>query len=452
MKFGVKQYRKPMLALAIPIIIQNLIDSTISSTDVIMLNFVGQDAISAVSLAANFSSIIFMVYYGLGTGITMLGAQYYGKGDIKAIRVVHGIALRLSLMVSTLMALCAFFLPRQMMYIFTKDETLITLGASYLRYMGIAYLCWGVIEIFLSTMRCVGRVKTSMFLNLMAFGINIVLNATFIFGLFGAPKLGVAGVALGTAISRVAELIGCIIVSLYSKDIHIDLKMMFVKNKVLFADFRRMAMPALINDIIWGLAFSMYAVILGHLGSDAVAANSLVSVVRNFGSIMCFAMASGGTIYLGQVMGEGRIDEASDVAKELMFLTIASAAIGSLIIAVSSPFVLMFADLTDTAMGYLKYMLMINVYYIFGGAVNTTLIAGVFRAGGDSKYGMKVDVIDMWCYAVPLGFISAFVLKLPVMWVYFLLCTDEFVKWPWVLRHYKSGKWIKNITREDWDK
>ena len=114
-----------------------------------------------------------------------------------------------------------------------------------------------------------------------------------------------------------------------------------------------------------------------------------------------------------------------------------------------SPLVLEFADLTENAHKYLKYMLLINSYYIMGGAVNATLIAGVFRAGGDSRFGFICDTIDMWVYAVPLGFIAAFLLKLPVMAVYFLLCTDEFVKWPWVFKHYRSMKWLKNITRDD---
>ena len=124
-------------------------------------------------------------------------------------------------------------------------------------------------------------------------------------------------------------------------------------------------------------------------------------------------------------------------------------AIGGLIVLAITPFVLRFATLNDTAMHYLKYMLLINTYYIMGAAVNTALIAGVFRAGGDTKFGLICDTIDMWCYAIPLGFFAAFVLKLPVLWVYFLLCTDEFVKWPWVIKHYREGKWAKNITREE---
>ena len=172
-------------------------------------------------------------------------------------------------------------------------------------------------------------------------------------------------------------------------------------------------------------------------------------VVRNFGTILCFGMASAGGILLGNVIGENKPEEALSDARKLMKLTVITGAIGGVIVLAAMPLVLRFADLTGQAMYYLKYMLLINTYYVMGAAVNTTLIAGVFRAGGDSRFGFVCDIIDMWCYAVPLGLLAAFVLKLPVMWVYFLLCTDEFAKWPWVIRHYRSGRWLNNITREN---
>ena len=414
-----------------------------------MLNYVGQSAISAVSLASQYASVLFMIYYGLGTGATMLCAQYYGKGDMRAIQVVEGIAMRFSIIISVVFASLALFVPELMMKIFTNDSELITLGASYLRCISICYLCWGVIEVYLSVLRSIGKVMISTALNTLAFSLNIILNAVFIFGLFGAPKLGVMGVAIATSASRVIELIGCIIVSACTKEIKMDLRFMFIRNKLLFQDFIKLSLPALGNDISWGVAFSMYSVIIGHMGSDAVAANSLVTVVRNFGTILCFGMASAGGILLGKEIGENRLEEARADAGKLMKLTIASGAAGGLLILAATPFVLSYASLTDTAMHYLKYMLLINTYYVMGAAVNTTLIAGVFRAGGDSRFGFICDTIDMWCYAVPLGFFAAFVLKLPVLWVYFLLCTDEFVKWPWVIRHYRSGKWLKNITRDN---
>ncbi|MCD7724663.1 MAG: MATE family efflux transporter [Clostridiales bacterium] len=438
-----------IIKLVIPIVIQNLLSAAVSSADVVMLNYVGQSSISAVSLAANYASILFMVYYGLGTGASMLSAQYWGKQDLQAIHVIEGIALRFSILISLCFSAAAFFAPRLMMRVFTNDAELIAIGADYLRIMAVTYLCWGVTEVYLALLRSIGRVTVSMTLNILAFTLNIFLNAVFIFGLLGAPKLGAVGVAIATAASRTAELAGCILISVFSKDVKLKPSYLFTHNRLLFKDFLRLSLPALGNDVSWAVAFSMYSVILGHLGTDAVAANSLVTVVRNFGTVLCFGTASAGGILLGNVMGQNDMERAKVYASKIVKLTIITGAIGGLLILLATPFVLHFADLSDTAMYYLKYMLLINTYYVMGSAVNTTLIAGVFRAGGDSRFGLICDSVDMWCYAVPLGLLSAFVLKLPVLAVYFLLCTDEFVKWPWVIRHYRSQKWLQNITREN---
>ncbi len=444
------RFYSQILKLVVPIVIQNLLSAAVNSADVVMLNYVGQSSISAVSLAANYANVLFMVFYGLGTGATLLSAQYWGKKDLQAIRVVEGIALRFSVLITLIFSGFAAFAPELMMRLFTPDAELIQIGAGYLRVMSVTYLCWSIIEIYLAVLRSIGKVTVSMVLNILAFSLNIFLNAVFIFGLFGAPKLGATGVAIATAISRIVELAGCFFVSMVlSKDLKLNLAYMFIRNKALLKDFIQLSLPALGNDISWSVAFSMYSVILGHLGTDAVAANSLVIVVRNFGTVLCFGTASAGGILLGNVMGEGDMERAKEYASKLMKLTVITGAIGGVLILAATPFVMHFASLSETAMHYLKYMLLINTYYVMGAAVNTTLIAGVFRSGGDTRFGLICDTIDMWCYAVPLGFIAAFVFKLPVLWVYFLLCTDEFVKWPWVIKRYRSGKWLKNITRDD---
>lgn len=446
-----KGFYSQMLKLVIPIVIQNLLSAAVSSADVIMLNYVDQDSISAVSLASQYANVIFSLLYGIGTGVTMLCAQYYGKKDFRAIRVVEGIAFRFSVTFCLVFGILALTIPEIMMYLFTNEETLITIGASYLRAMSVAYLCWGITEVYMSVLRSIGRVSVCTALSIMTFSVNIFLNAVFIFGLFGITPLGAMGVAVATSIARLLQLIGCIVISLLSKDVKLNLGYIFLKNSLLFKDFVKLSLPALANDVIWGVAFSTYFAILGHIGPDVVAANAFVVVVRNFGTVLCFGVASAGSILLGQILGRGDLEEADQGAKRLMKLTVGSGAIGGLIVLASMPLVLWYAagTLNEVAMGYLKIMLFINTYYIMGAAVNTTLIAGVFRAGGDSKFGFICDTIDMWCYAVPLGLISAFVLKLPPLWVYFLLCTDEFVKWPWVIKHYKSKKWLKNITRDN---
>ncbi|MCI6715860.1 MAG: MATE family efflux transporter, partial [Lachnospiraceae bacterium] len=360
-----------IMRLVIPIIIQNLLSASVNSADVVMLNYVGQSSISAVSLAANYAGVLFMVYYGLGTGASMLSAQYWGKKDLQAIRLVEGIALRFSIVISLCFSAFALFAPELMMKLFTNDAELIAIGAGYLRVMSLTYFCWGIIEIYLAVLRSIGRVTVSMVLNVLAFSLNILLNAVFIFGLFGAPKLGATGVAIATATSRVVELIGCILVSLFSKDLKLKLSYMFIRNKTLFKDFLKLSLPALGNDVSWSVAFSMYSVILGHLGTDAVAANSLVTVVRNFGTVLCFGTASAGGILLGNVMGENDMERAKVYASKILKLTIITGAIGGVLILAVTPFVLHFADLSDTAMHYLKYMLFINSYYVMGAAVNT---------------------------------------------------------------------------------
>ncbi|MBR4169689.1 MAG: MATE family efflux transporter, partial [Lachnospiraceae bacterium] len=398
-----KEFYKSAIKLTIPIVVQNLLSATISSTDVVMLNYVNQSAISAVSLAANYTNVLFMIYYGIGTGVTMLASQYNGKGDLKAVHLVQGIALRFSMAVSLLFAICALTIPELMMQVFTADPELIAIGVNYLRVVAGSYLCWGITEIYMATLRSVERVTICTALNLIAFVCNIFLNAIFIFGLFGAPNLGAVGVALGTTLSRLVALVGCIIVSMRSPNVKLKLTYIFKKNQMLLHDFLHMALPALINDISWGVAFSLYSAIIGHLGNDAVAAYSFVNVVRNFGSVFCFAVANASGIILGNEMGDGKLEQAKESGKRLMVMTIITALFGSVIIFALIPVVLNFADLTEQAMHYLKYMMLINTYYVIGSAVNTTLIAGVFRAGGDSKFGMICDTIDMWCYALPVG-------------------------------------------------
>ncbi len=443
-----KEFSSQIVKLTMPIVIQNLLSAAVNSADVVMLNSVGQSAISAVSLASQYAHILFMFFYGLGTGVTMLGAQYWGKKDVHAIELTTGIAYRFAILVSTAFLGVALCFPTALMRIFTNDPELISLGATYLRIVCFSYVFWSISEVYLSSLRSIERVGISTALNALALGLNVALNAVFIYGIFGAPKMGVAGVALATSISRAIQLLCCLLVSARSKNVKMRFSYIFVHNKILFKDFINLSMPAVLNDLVWGVAFSTYSVILGHLGSDMVAANSIVVVIRNFATTFCFALGSASTIWIGKEIGRGNMKGAEKDASRLLWLTVAAGIIGGIFVLLISPFVMGHAALTTQAMHYLKYMLYINSYYVLGTAVNTTLIAGVFRAGGDSKFGLKCDLIDMWCYAVPLGFIAAFVLKLPHLVVYFLLCTDEFVKWPWVIRRYRSKKWLNNITKD----
>lgn len=445
---GNASFSRNLLRLAVPIVLQNLVTTAVSSADVIMLGFVSQDALAAGSLASQIMFILNLVYSGISSGVIMLAAQYWGKQDTFTIERIMGIGMRISILISTVFFILAFFFPALLMRIFTNDMQLVSTGIPYLKIVSFSYLFMSISQVYLCTMRTIERVIFATAANASALLLNILLNAVFIFGLLGAPKMGIAGVALATTIARGIEFVICMLDALKFKTIRFRPSTIFERHKLLFVDFMKYSLPAFGNEVSWGLAFSMYSVIMGHLGSDIVAANAVVVVARNLGTVSCFGIANAGAILLGKSIGAGLMETVKADASKFCKITFISGMIGGIFIFLLRPLFMNMADLTATAQGYLNIMLFINMYYVLGQAMNTAVICGVFRSGGDSKWGFICDTIDMWGYAVPMGFFTAFVLKLPPMWVYFIICTDEFVKIPFVYKHYKSYTWLKNITRE----
>lgn len=448
MKAENRQFYKSLMALVLPITLQNFITNAVNSADVFMLGYVGQTELSAVSLANQFQFLLTGVFFGISSAVVMLASQYWGKKDTDSIQAVMGIAIKIAFVITGLLAVGSVCMPQTMMRIYTNDETLIAIGTSYLRIVGMSYVCMSFSQVYLCALRSMERAQISAAISTVALLSNIVLNAVFIFGLGGAPKLGVIGVAVGTTTARVLELVLCFADAVRGKIFHMNLKIMFGKHKKLFADFCKYATPALINDFAWTLAFSMYSVIMGHMNADVVAANSVVTTVRSLCMIMGFALGSGASVLLGIEIGEGRLEDARrDAGKSCRVTFVVGVATGILILLLR-PVVFLCFSLTERAAGYLDFMLWVSAYYVVGQAMNTLLIAGVFRAGGDSRFGMICDIVVMWCISVPLGFLCAFVWKLPPMAVYFILCLDEFWKIPAVYVHYKKFGWLKDITRE----
>lgn len=448
MSVGQKKFYKALFALVIPITIQNFISNAVNSADVLMLGYVGQSELAAVSLANQFQFLLWGFFYGITSGVTMLSSQYWGKKDTDSIQAVMGIAIKIAVVVTIIISAGAILFPNQLMSIYTDDELLISIGASYLRIIGISYLLMSFSQVYISALRSMERVKLSTAISSTALVLNVALNAVFIFGFLGFPKLGVVGVALATLISRIVETFLCVIDVTKAKVFKLDIRLMLAHHKPLFKDYVKYAAPALGNDLSWTIAFSTYAIIMGHMNEDIVAASAVATTVRELCAIVCFAMAGGASVLIGIKIGEGKMEEAKEYSTRSCHATLVIGIITALIILVIRPLVFMGFTLTEQAHSYLNIMLIISSYYVIGQAMNTLLIAGIFRAGGDSRFGFICDTITMWGVAVPLGFISAFVLKLPPMAVYFILCLDEFWKIPVVYRHYKSFKWLKNITRE----
>ena len=438
------------LRLAIPIMIQNLINTLVNTADTVMLGFVGQSAMAASSLANQYTFVLFCICFGLATATSVMCAQYWGKGDLNTIERVIGLSARVAILASALFTLISFFFPERIMQIFTDSPETIVTGASYLKVLSVSFVFNAISQVYISSLRSVGKIVFPSVVSIVSLCVNIVFNAAFIFGLFGLPRLGVIGVALGTVLARATEVILCIVYS-YRSEIRFRLKYIWGKAGILSKDFVKISLPAIGNDLIWSLATTVFTAILGHLGDDIVAANAVAVMVVNIGAIAMRGFANATTIVIGQTLGANLIEETKEYSKKLILLTFYVGVVGSVLILVLRPFITgLYADkLTETAVRYIGTMMLMTTYRMIGEGVNTCLICGCFRGGGDTKYGLYMDTFMMWGVAIPVMAIAAYVMKLPPIWVYFAMTLDEIEKMPFIFAHYLKFKWMKNITRDE---
>lgn len=439
-----RSLRKEIVRLALPIALQQFMTALVGACDAIMLGKLSQDAMSAVSLATQVTFVFNLFMFAFMAGENMFVAQYYGKGDYKGISQVFSLVTKICGCIAVVFLAGTLFFPEQLMRILTNEETLIVLGSEYLRVIGISYVFSGIAQTFLAIMKNCGAVNMSTLINGVMVILNIALNAVFIFGLSGFPKMGIKGAALATVLATVVQFLWSVgYVLCRIRAVKFSLRSC---EKKLFGRFWQKTVPLLINNLAWGIGFSMYSVIMGHLGTDAVAANGIANISKNLVVCFCLGLGNAGSIIVGNRLGADRLQEAKEAGGTLTRTAIIAGIVSGLVLIALSPFITKMVDLTPTARGYLQKMLLISSYYIAGKSVNCMTIGGIFAAGGDSKFGMLCDSVTLWCIIVPLGCICAFILKLPVMVVYFVLNLDEIIKLPVVYKHYKKYKWIKNLT------
>ena len=439
-------YRK-LWGLVFPIAIQNLMTALVSASDAFMLGFVSQTSLSAVSLATQIQFVHNLFMLALTIGATTLAAQYWGKGDTDSVEEILAIVLKISMAVSVVFFIAAMFFSGFLMRIFTNDIKLIQAGIPYLRIVSVSYLFMGFSQIYLCIMKNSGRTSKSTIYGSVAVVINIGFNVIFIFGLAGFPAMGIAGAALATTVSRALELLLTIYENMHRSLVCVRLKYIRNSSKKLKKDFWHYTTPVLGNELVWGCGFTMFSVIMGHLGSDAVAANSVANILKNIIACVCNGIGIGAGIIVGNELGKGEMERAREYGNRLFKLAVFAGAVSGLILLAVGPVLRIFTgSLSAQAHSYLKNMMYICTYYMIGKSVNATVIAGVFCAGGDTKFGLKCDAVTMWVILIPIGMITAFVLKLPIMVVYFIISMDEIIKLPAVYRHYKKYNWVRNLT------
>ena len=442
-----RQFYKSLRQIAIPIALQSLMLALVAAADALMLGRVAQVEMTAVSLATQVQFIQNMFLASATAAASILGAQYWGKGDHKTLQDLFHLMLAFNVVVSLLFFSACEMCPEMLMHIMAGDEELIRSGSAYLRIAGWSYLITGISQCYLAMMKVTEHVKAGAFISSFAVVLNVILNSILIFGLLGLPAMQARGAALATTISRVAELILCLILSAGRDHIKPSLSRFFKAPKILIRDFTRQCLPLLGGSLCWGVGFASYTAIMGHVGVDAAAANSVAAVVRDLICCACNGVGNAAAIMVGNELGAGRLEMGKLYGIKLKNISYVIGILSALLVLAVTPLSVNMILLTPRAKEYLVGMMIIMAVYMIGRCVNTVTINGVLDGGGDTIFDMYSLIVTMWLIAIPLALISAFVLHLSPLVVYACTCLDEVGKIPWVMARFRKYKWVRDLTR-----
>ena len=435
--------------LAAPIAFQSLMLAAVAAGDALMLGSVAQNEMTAVSLATQIQFVQNMFLMAATAAGSILGAQYWGKGDRETVRTLFNMMLRWCGAISMAFFSVCEFCPDLLMKLFSHDPVIIGIGSDYLRIAGWSYLITGVSQCYLTTMKVTEHVAPSAWISSTAVVSNIALNAVFIFGLLGAPAMNARGAALATTLARVIELGLCVGISSGKTYLRPAWNRFFERQKLLAADFRRQCLPLLGGGLLWGVGFTSYTAIMGHMGTDAAAANAVAAVVRDLICCVCNGVASAAGIMVGNELGAGDLEKGKAYGIKLKNISYVIGFGSTAVVLALTPLVTRMVILTEEAQQYLTGMMIIMAVYMIGRCVNTVTINGVLDGGGDTIFDMYSLAVCMWGIAIPLAVLGAFVFHWPVLVVYACTCLDEVGKIPWVMCRFRKYKWVKDLTRDN---
>ena len=451
------EFYKNVFTLALPIALQSLITIGVNMLDTIMVGSLGENPLSATSLANSFISIYQIFCMGLGMGASVLVSRYWGmkkaaNGNAEAastaLKQTVCLMLRLTVLLASLFALATLLIPDKLMLLYTDDAEIIEQGELYFRWSVPTYFFLGLSLVCTIVLRSVGQVKLPLFVSIGALSINLVANYTLIFGHFGFPEMGVAGAALATLIARIFET--CAICGyLFFKDsrIRFRIKDFFMQTRSLIREYMRISIPVLISDGILAIGNNSVAMVIGRMGAAFVAANAITSVTQQLSTVVIQGVSQAGAIVTGQTLGMGSKEKTMQQGYQFFGLGIALGVISGLfILAVSAPIISSYKNLSAETLEIAEQLMLSISFIVVFHAINSIMTKGVLRGGGDTKMLMLADNIFLWVLAIPLGILAGPVLKISAFWVYAALKSDQIVKTVWCAIRLKSGKWIKKIT------
>ena len=450
------KFYKSVFALALPIALQSLITIGVNMLDTIMVGSLGENSLSATSLANSFISIYQIFCMGLGMGASVLVSRYWGMKKAadgheeeagRALKQTVCLMLRLTVGLAAIFALATLFIPSLIMKTYTSDAEIIRLGDIYFRWSVVTYFFLGTSLVSTIVLRSVGQVRLPLYVSIGAFFVNLGANYIFIFGKLGAPRMEVAGAALGTLIARLFEA-GMILGYLFGVDKKIGFRLrdLFMKTGSLIGEYIRISIPVLVSDAILAIGNNSVAMVIGHLGAAFVAANAITSVTQQLSTVVIQGVSQAGAIVTGQTLGLGDKDRTMQQGWMFLGLGFALGTISAIfILAVSKPIISAYNVSAETVSIAGQLMAAISLVIIFR-ATNSIMTKGVLRGGGDTKMLMLTDNIFLWVLSIPFGCLAGFVFHWPAFWIYIALKADDIVKTIWCVARLKSEKWIKKIS------
>ncbi len=437
------------MSLAIPIALQNMLNASFSLIDTLMVGQLGDIELSATGMAGQWTWLYNMVLFGISSGAAVFVSQYWGDQNLKGIHRTTGIAVSSGVIISIIFMLAGILFPAEIIWIFNKDPLIIEQGSLYLRYAALSYPALALTNILGSILRSAEHPKLPMIVSGISALVNVILNYLLIF----TAGLGVKGAAIATAISAWLGPVLIIGISVATKNIlYAPLRDIFSFNGKTLAEFFKKAMPVIINETMWGLGTVAYSVIFSNIGHEEFAAITIVKTFENFAFCFFLGLGNACCVLVGKYIGSGEIREGIRDSKRFMYLfPFVSVVIGIAIILLRQPLVSVF-NLTENISEYTiataEWILVIYGSWIIVRNVSYLTVVGIFRPGGDTTFGMIIEILVLWCFAVPMTFIAANVFHLPFLLVYIVmyLCED-LPKFFIFIPYWISGRWIKPVTK-----
>ena len=447
-----KTFYKSFMILALSLALQNLLTYGVNMMDTVMLGRYSQDAMGGVSLCNQVQYLLQMLVVGAGEGAVVLGSQYWGKGNLKPIPHIIGVALRFGGSLAVILFGTVLFFPTQLLRLLSNDSAVIAEGAKYFQIICFTYIIFTVTNILVASLRSIGIVKIGYIISGSTLVINVCLNYCLIYGNFGFPELGVRGAAIATLVSRCVELLIVIYYLKYKEHkLHLTLTKLLHIDTSYIRDYTHVSSPVLINQALWGVALRSQTGILGHLGGDVTAANAIAVQVFQVLSVVAYGAASASGIVVGRTIGEGDAQRLHPLVNtlQILFLTIGLCS-GFLIFILRAPILMVFGGtLTERAYELsMQFMLVLSITTV-GTSYQMACDNGIIRGGGDTAFSAKMNLISMWLIIVPFSAMAAFWWKCAPVIVFFLLKWDQLYKAIPVVIRLRSWKWVKKVTRSD---